>query len=199
MSTVETESRGFEELVAYVEGTRGFDLGAYKRPGLERRVRKRMVVAGINQFSEYVDHLEVHPEEFTHLFNTIMINVTGFFRDPAVWEYLGKMVLPKLISARPADAPIRVWSAACASGEEAYTLAIMLCEALGDTEFRRRVKIYATDVDDGALARARSATYDARQVEGVSPELLEKNFRRRAALIYSAKTCDVPLFSVTTT
>ena len=80
-----------------------------------------MEAVGIASFSDYLDFLEVHPDEFEPLFNTLLINVTEFFRDPAAWEHLRDEVLPELLAAKAADEPIRVWSAGCATGQEAYT------------------------------------------------------------------------------
>src|SRR4029453_17256108 len=108
--------------------------------------------------------------------NTILINVTSFFRDPPNWEFLSAEVLPQLLAAKPADEPIRIWSAGCASGEEAYSLAMIIAEAMGAEAARERVKIYATDVDEEALNQARQARYTSRQVEGVDPELLARYF-----------------------
>src|SRR5207302_10030921 len=99
-------------------------------------------------FPDYVDYLELHTDEFVHLFNTILINVTGFFRDPPLWELLRTEVVPRVVAAKADGEPIRVWSAGCASGEEAYSLAVVLAEAVGLQEFRDRVKIYGTDVDN---------------------------------------------------
>src|SRR6185369_10215233 len=137
------------------------DFTGYKRPSLLRRIGKRMQEVRVEGFLEYIDYLEVHPEEFTFLFNTILINVTGFFRDPIAWEALAK-VLAESLKGKDSDEPIRVWSAGCASGEEAYSLAITLAELLGEEEFRKRVKIYATDIDDEALGQARQAVYTAK-------------------------------------
>src|SRR4029453_2634052 len=150
----------FEALLLYLKEARGFDFTGYKRSSLMRRVERRMTQAGLHDYAEYLDHLQVHPEEFTALFNTILINVTGFFRDPETWAALSGDVLPRILNEH--DGPFRVWSAGCASGEEAYTLAIMLAEAIGLEPFRKRVKIYATDVDDEGLAHARQAVYSAR-------------------------------------
>jgi two-component system, chemotaxis family, CheB/CheR fusion protein len=165
-------------LLDYLHTARGFDFHGYKRTSLMRRVLKRLEALGISSFAAYQDYLEVHPEEFTALFNSVLINVTSFFRDPAAWEALQTTVIPQLLACKPAGEPIRAWSAGCASGEEAYTLAIVLAEALGLDEFRERVKIYATDVDDDALTQARQATYNERKVQGVPPALLEKYFER---------------------
>ena len=170
------DDQGLETLLRHLRDTRGFDFTGYKRSSLSRRVRRRMEQVGITDHAEYLDHLELHGDEFTALFNTILINVTGFFRDPEAWEQLRGEVLPELLAAKgPAD-PIRVWSAGCASGEEAYTLAMVLAELLGDEAFRARVKIYATDVDEDALAHARQAVYDERQMASVPPELRERYF-----------------------
>jgi two-component system, chemotaxis family, CheB/CheR fusion protein len=164
----------FEALLEYLQRTRGFDFTGYKRPSLMRRVSRRMQVVGLQDFGDYLDYLEVHPEEFMQLFNTILINVTGFFRDPAAWEYLGREAIPRLLAGKGADEPIRAWSAGCASGEEAYTVAIVLAEALGLDAFRRRVKVYATDVDGEALTQARQANYPIRALQSLPPELREK-------------------------
>ncbi|MBM2619966.1 PAS domain S-box protein [Actinoplanes sp. LDG1-06] len=166
----------FEALLIYLKESRGFDFTGYKRSSLVRRVDRRMSQVGASEYQDYVDYLQVHPDEFTALFNTILINVTGFFRDADAWEYLAKDVLGPMIEAKPADSPIRIWCAGCASGEEAYTLAMVLAELLGVDAFKDRVKIYATDVDEEQLNDARQATYGERAMEVVPPELVERYF-----------------------
>jgi two-component system, chemotaxis family, CheB/CheR fusion protein len=170
--------RDLEVLLDYLRRSRGFDFTGYKRTSLTRRIDKRMQEVRADGYLSYLDHLEVDPEEFAQLFNTILLNVTSFFRDPPAWEYLSAEILPKLVAAKAEDEPIRIWSAGCASGEEAYTLAMVVAEALGLEAVRERVKIYATDVDEEALSQARQARYTAKQVEGVPPELLERYFER---------------------
>jgi two-component system, chemotaxis family, CheB/CheR fusion protein len=171
--------RGFEQLLEYLYQSHGFDVAVYKRGTLLRRVRKRLDDLGLDAFDAYVDHLQVHPEEFAVLFNTILINVTAFFRDAPAWQFLQSTVIPRILDERPANQVIRVWSAGCASGEEAYTLAILFCEALGMEAFRERVKIYATDVDDDALQRARHGIYALKELDDVPEELREKYFEVR--------------------
>jgi len=168
----------FEALLLYLKESRGFDFTGYKRSSLMRRVNRRMAQVDVDNYQDYLDHLQVHPDEFTALFNTILINVTGFFRDPDAWDYLGRDVLSELLASRPADAPIRVWSAGCASGEEAYTLAISLAEKLGPEALRDRVKIYATDVDEEQLDRARQATYGERDLQSMPREIVERYFEQ---------------------
>jgi two-component system, chemotaxis family, CheB/CheR fusion protein len=127
---------------------------------------------------EYQTYLEKHPEEFGLLFNTILINVTSFFRDPEAWGYVSSQIVPRLLAGSRPDSAIRIWSSGCASGEEAYTLAIILAEQLGIEQFRRRVKIYASDVDEDALAQWRHATYTASQIQDLPTELLARYFER---------------------
>ena len=86
-----------EVLLDYLKGSRGFDFTGYKRATLERRITKRLQSVGCNDFADYLDYLEVHPDEFGQLFNTVLINVTSFFRDGSTWEYLAKSVVPRLI------------------------------------------------------------------------------------------------------
>ncbi len=172
----EGDDNAFEQLLEYLRRSRGFDFTGYKRTSLIRRVNKRMHGIGVATYVAYLDYLEVHPEEFTRLFDTILINVTAFFRDPAAWEAIASHIVPRILGGKRSGDPIRIWSAGCASGEEAYTLAMIFAEALGVEQFRERVKIYATDVDDEALARARHAAYGAREVANVPAELLGKYF-----------------------
>ena len=186
-SEAQTDEAGFDSLLAYLKRSRSFDFSGYKRASLMRRVLKRINDVDVESFADYVDFLEVHPDEFSHLFNAILINVTSFFRDPAMWDYLGDTVLPRLLASRPSPDPIRVWSAGCASGAEACTLAMVLAEALGFDEFRERVKIYATDVDDEALAESRQASYGPREVVGVPQRLLNTYFEQIGGRYYFHK------------
>ena len=171
----EARDPAFERLLAFLKESRAFDFTGYKRASLMRRVRHQMHQVGIESFDEYHDYLQVHPDEFTALFNTILINVTSFFRDEDAWEYLRTSALPTLLEAI-GDDPLRVWSAGCATGEEAYSLAMTLVEALGPIAFRERVKIYATDVDDEALTVARQATYTEKELRGLPEGYLGKYF-----------------------
>ncbi len=168
----------FETLLNYIKRNRGFDFTSYKRTTLMRRVHKRMQELEVESYSDYMDRLEVAPEEFVQLFNTVLINVTSFFRDPSAWEHISTEIIPRIAARKEPTQPIRIWSAGCASGQEAYTLAIIMAEALGVEQFRSRVKIYATDMDEEALNQARYAIYNAREVSSVPPELLEQYFER---------------------
>jgi two-component system CheB/CheR fusion protein len=177
----------FEALLHFLKDSRGFDFTGYKRSSLIRRVERRMQVTEIDSYAEYLDFLQAQQEEFTALFNTILINVTGFFRDADAWTHLRDDALPEMLAARKPSDPIRVWSAGCASGEEAYTIAILLAELLGTEQFRERVKIYATDVDEEALSQARHASYHEADVKAVPDELREPYFEHHGQR-YSFRT-----------
>jgi two-component system, chemotaxis family, CheB/CheR fusion protein len=172
----EHDDGAFEALLEYLKESRGFDFTGYKRSSVQRRVERRMQQVEVGDYGAYLDRLQVDQNEFTQLFNTILINVTGFFRDPEAWRELQHEVIPSIVGAKTRGESIRVWSAGCASGEEAYSLAILLAEHLGAEEFRRRVKVYATDVDEDALAVARQATYGERDLQAVPEDLRERYF-----------------------
>jgi two-component system CheB/CheR fusion protein len=171
-----TDSESFEEILEHLRDTRGFDFTAYKRASLTRRLVKRMQMVGATTFDRYFDYLQAHEEEFDALFNTILINVTSFFRDPEVWEHVDSEVVPALIEGHGGSTPIRIWSAGCASGQEAYSMAMLLAERMGLEGLGQRVKIYATDVDNDALTQARKAAYPIRLAADVPPHLFEKYF-----------------------
>src|SRR5690242_16854566 len=142
----EALNQDFEDLLNFLKSSRGFDFTGYKRPSLARRVQKRASEIGKQDVAGYLDYLQVHPDEFAKLFDTILINVTTFFRDPDAWDFLREEVIPAAVGAKSSKHPIRVWSAGCASGQEAYSIAMLLCEHLGPEAFQARVKIYGTDV-----------------------------------------------------
>ncbi|HYS39388.1 MAG TPA: CheR family methyltransferase [Pseudonocardiaceae bacterium] len=170
-----------EDLLTFIRDSRGFDFTGYKRSSLARRIRKRMQDVGIPDYVDYQDRLESSAEEFRYLFNTILINVTSFFRDTDTWTYLQHEILPNLLAGINPTEEIRVWSAGCSSGEEAYSLAIVLAEALGIEECVRRVKIYGTDVDEEALREARSGLYPAKSLDAMPEELRHKYFEANGA------------------
>lgn len=166
----------FEALLNYLKRTRGFDFTGYKRPSLMRLTKKRMQLVGAESFTDYLDYLEANPLEFNYLFDALLLNVTTFFRDLPAWNYLAQEVIPQILEMKPDNELIRVWTAGCASGEEAYTIAIILAEILGEEAFRSRVKIYATDLDEDAVSYGRLASYTARQLGNLPEPLRDKYF-----------------------
>jgi len=179
VSTAEEDSadeRAFTAVIEHVHRSRKFDFSGYRRSSVVRRIRRRMQAVGIESPAEYLAYLESYPDEIQQLFETLLINVTSFFRDPAAWEALAGR-LPSVIDVG-GEAPVRVWSAGCSSGEEPYTLAMLLAELLGPDAYAERVKIYATDIDEQALAHARQAVYPPKAIDAVPPALVEKYFTR---------------------
>jgi two-component system CheB/CheR fusion protein len=168
---------GLEALLGDVKANRGVDLSGYKRTTLSRRVLRRMAAVGVDgDFEAYRSLLRQQPKELTALFDSVFVNVTSFFRDPEAWDYLAQEIIPRILNRRGSGEPIRVWSAGCASGEEPFTIAMVLAEALGTDELARRVKIYATDWDEAALQQARQARYPT-GLAGVPEPLRDKYFR----------------------
>ncbi|MGK5554258.1 CheR family methyltransferase [Actinomadura kijaniata] len=178
------DQEGLQEVLRLLHASRGIDFTGYKRSTLMRRISRRMAALNAPTYADYCDLLEVRPEEFARLLDSLLINVTGFFRDPAAWRVIADRVVPRILADKAPGAPIRVWSTGCATGEEAYTLAIILAEALGIPAFRNRVKIYATDVDEQALRTARTGVYGERRVQDV-PERLRERFFEPAGTGYA--------------
>jgi two-component system CheB/CheR fusion protein len=133
----------------------------------------------VRSYADYRDLLETDADEFRTLFNTILINVTSMFRDPESWAFLQREIVPGIVANSGPEEEIRVWSAGCSSGQESFSLAIMFAEVLGIDECLRRVKIYATDVDEEALREARSGLYTEKDVGPLSAELRDRYFELR--------------------
>ena len=166
-----------KDLLQELAELRGFDFRGYKRTTLERRFRKRMFQINQGSYAEYADYIGKNPDEVNALLNTILINVTEFFRDPPAWELLRHDILPPLLKQLRPGATFRVWSAGCASGEEAYSIAIILAELFGARITDFDVKIYATDIDEQELTIARRGEYSLEALRRVRPEWREKYFQ----------------------
>ena len=148
----------FEALLIYLKQSRGCDLTAYKRSTLMRRFQHRMQTINISTYQSYLQYLQSHSEEYLALLNDVLINVTCFFRDQEVWDYLASEIIPRIIASKEPTDPIRVWSAGCASGQEIYSLLILLAETLVTVSCLKRVQAYATDLDQMAVQKARKGT-----------------------------------------
>ncbi len=177
----------FEGLLEYIRQKAGVDFSQYKRPSLLRCLDKRLRTVGILDVAAYHQYLVSHPREIAPLVDTLLIHVTSFFRDPASWQYLAEVAVPRLLADKPPDEPVRLWSAGCATGREAYSLAMLFAEILGMDEFRRRVKIYATDLDDGVFGYARQACYTEHEMASLPPSLGDKYFEQRGKHYYCKK------------
>src|SRR5215831_4249041 len=170
----------FEQLLSFIRDERGFDFTGYKRPSLMRRISKRMQHVKVDTYPAYRQYLVENPDEFVQLFNTILINVTSFFRDEATWDFLQKEIVPRIVEQHDGtESQIRLWSTGCATGEEAFSLAMVFAEVLGEEAFKARVKIYATDIDDDALTKGRHAEFSEKVMQPVPVDLRERYFEPR--------------------
>jgi two-component system CheB/CheR fusion protein len=153
----------------------GHDFSGYKPATLFRRVQRRMQLFHLD-IEDYIQFLATDPQEVALLFHELLIGVTKFFRDAATFDVLARQVMPLLFEGRGADSTVRVWVSGCATGEEAYSLAILLIEHMETLPVAPRVQVFATDIDDAAVSLARAGRYPAALVRDVAPERLERFF-----------------------
>jgi two-component system CheB/CheR fusion protein len=169
----------FAALLERIRDKKGIDFGSYKPATIVRRLRSRMSATSQPSLAEYARYLERDPNEYDRLTGSLLIKVTEFFRDPKVFEHLRERTLPALIDeARSGARELRVWSAGCSTGEEAYSLAITIAEALRDEPRPVDVRVFATDVDGAAIAFARHGIYPPGALENVPAPILARYFVR---------------------
>ena len=172
-----SERSTLEALLEAVRERSGLDFRGYKMPTIMRRLQRRIAATSSQDIEGYVEHLQAHPEEYQELVNSFMINVTEFFRDDGLFEYLRNSAIPALMEeARQRDNQLRIWSAGCSTGEEAYSLALLVAEALGDELGRFHVRIFATDLDMEAVTFARRGIYSGSALSGIPKELVNRYF-----------------------
>lgn len=172
------------------------DFKHYKTSTLVRRIQRRMQVLQLSQVSYYMDLLRADAKEVDALFKELLINVTSFFRDPEAFDTLKDEILTKTLKNRKPDQKIRVWVAGCSTGEEAYTIAILLREMMSMLEVSPEVQIIATDIDESALDQARKGIYPITIAENVSPERLDRFFVRKGGRYHVTKELrEIVLFS----
>jgi two-component system CheB/CheR fusion protein len=155
----------------------GIDFASYKRGTILRRLQRRMTATNSARLRDYLSYVGSHPEEYQRLTSSFLIKVTEFFRDPELYDALRDEVLPRLIDeSHGRENELRFWSAGCATGEEAYSIAMLVADALGDQLSQYNVRVFATDVDLDAIAFARRGVYSTAMVEGVPPQVRERHF-----------------------
>ena len=170
-----------QKILLLVRQHTGHDFSLYKSSTIVRRLERRMVLQQIGEPEVYARYLEAHPQEIKLLFKDLLIGVTSFFRDPEAFEALKDRVIPQLLDQRPPHLPLRVWVPGCATGEEAYSLAMLFREYLEEHGQHRRVNLFATDIDEDAIAAARAGAYLQNIAADVSPERLQRFFVKEDA------------------
>ena len=165
-----------QEIYAILRNQVGHDFAGYKVKTFDRRVLRRMQVAQLDTLEAYLDLLRREPKEAGALFRDLLINVTNFFRDSDAFDKLAEIVIPRLLEGRGADDVVRVWVPGCATGEEVYSVAILMREYLDRLTAVPRVQIFATDIDERALAIARAGRYPEGLLENITPERRKRYF-----------------------
>lgn len=164
-----------KEILGLVQSSYATDFSQYKTSTIERRIERRMSINQIAEENKYLRFLKDSPTELNYLFNDLLINVTSFFRDPAVFEFLQHQLL-QLVASKKDGEQLRMWVPACSTGEEAYTLGILITSILEQQNKKLNVQIFASDIDDDAIAKARKGRYTAMEVKNIPQELLRKYF-----------------------
>ena len=156
----------------------GHDFSLYKHSTIVRRVERRMAVHQVDKLEDYLRYLQLTPGEVDALFRDLLIGVTNFFRDPEIFEELQKQVIPGLFAGKASGSTVRVWVAGCSTGEEAYTIAILLRERMEELKENFKVQVFATDIDREAIEHARAGVYPSSIIADVTPERLAHFFEQ---------------------
>jgi two-component system CheB/CheR fusion protein len=172
----QAEEEGFKQILSLLRIRKGIDFTYYKQTTIRRRINRRIAFSNKENITEYLDHLKEDKSELDILYQDLLIPVTQFFRDPKAFECLNEMIFPTLFKGRPANEPLRFWVAGCSTGEEAYSIVICLHEYLGERAATSKIQVFATDISEIAIAKARTGIYKRSEVTGLSASRLEKFF-----------------------
>ena len=174
----ESDTTVLDLLLEKVYRDGGYDFREYKRGTVTRRLERRLHATGTKTYQNYMRFLDTHPEEYQRLAEDLTIKTSGFFRNPYTFQQVTKLVLPELVAykERRGELRLRMWSTACAQGEEPYSIAILLTEFLGHSLPEFDILIYATDISQQALEEAQAGEYSTKDVESLSAPLLERHF-----------------------
>lgn len=165
---------GFNKILALLRRATGVDFSQYKTNTLRRRIRRRMILNKLDGLDEYAKYLRDNGAEVENLYQDILINVTCFFRDPEAFEVLKEKIFPRIVGRRAPDDPVRIWVVGCSTGEEAYSIAMAFTEFAGERSGHIPVQIFATDLNQKGIDRARAGLYSKNIAEDVSPERLRR-------------------------
>ncbi|SEI93329.1 two-component system, chemotaxis family, CheB/CheR fusion protein [Dyadobacter koreensis] len=167
-----------KQILLFLKRAVGVDFDHYKMSTIRRRISRRMLLYKLDTLRDYVVYLQQYPSEAENLYNDLLINVTNFFRDSEVMEYLKKKLFPQIIKTKSPEDTIRIWIPACSTGQEAYSLAMILVELLGENS-STTIQIFASDLSEFAIAKARQGLYTKSEVSDVTPVRLQRFFLKR--------------------
>jgi two-component system CheB/CheR fusion protein len=175
-TTAPEDAQSYQKILQLLRSLSGLDLRQYKPETIRRRIARRMILLRMERLTDYFRLLQMRSDELRVLQEDVLINVTRFFRDPGFWESVRINVLPALFQDRPPERPVRVWSAGCSTGEEAYSLAITVLEYLSRNGLETPVQIFGTDASDQSVETARTAIYPESLAGEISPDRLRRYF-----------------------
>jgi len=166
------DKNGFNKILALLRRATGVDFSLYKTNTLRRRIRRRMILNKLDGLDEYAKYLRDNPAEVENLYQDILINVTSFFRDPETFEVLKEKIFPRIVEHCAPDEPVRTWVVGCSTGEEAYSVAMAFTEFAGERSDHIPVQVFATDLNQKGIEKARAGLYSKNIAEDVSPDRL---------------------------
>ncbi len=171
-------NKELEKIINYLHEKRGFDFSGNRPAMIEYRINKRLTATQSANFHDYLDYLKIHPQELDSLIDVLTINVSRFFRNTLDFEYIAARVLPAIVlrKAGSLDHSLRVWSAGCSTGEEPYSVAILINELMENEELNLNLNIFATDIDEGTLKKAQAGVYPFESIKEIKYHLLKKYF-----------------------
>ncbi|MBD2453846.1 PAS domain-containing protein [Nostoc sp. FACHB-87] len=171
-----TEENALSQIFSLLKATTGVDFNFYKQTTLKRRILRRMILYKLERLEDYTNYLQEHPAEVKALYYDVLITVTSFFRDPEAFEALKTKIFPQITKGQNLNTPIRIWVVGCSTGEEAYSIAICLLEYLQNQGIDKPIQLFATDINEIAIEKARIGIYQHNQLIDVSPERLQRFF-----------------------
>ena len=196
-SWVERTGNALNPIFLLLRSQTGHDFSAYKRNTIGRRIERRMSIHQIRDMAQYTRYLRQNPQEVEMLFKELLIGVTSFFRDPDAFELLRSRLVADILPNKSTDSAVRLWVPGCSTGEEVYSLAIVLREAMDEAQVNPRVQIFGTDIDAEAIDMARNGRYPAHLMAGLSPERLKRFFVREGNLVRVKKEIrEMALFAI---
>jgi len=196
-SWVERTGNALNPIFLLLRSQTGHDFSYYKRNTISRRIERRMNVHQIREVAQYTRYLKQNPQEVEMLFKELLIGVTSFFRDPEAFELLRSRIVTEILRDKSTDSTVRFWVPGCSTGEEVYSLAIILREAMDEAQANPRIQIFGTDIDSEAIDTARNGRYLANITAGLSPERLKRFFVREGNTVRIKKEIrEMALFAI---
>ena len=177
-SEVETPDEDLKAVIQFIKKSTGVDFTHYKVSTIRRRIIRRMLLYKLEKLQDYILYMKQHTNEVNALYSDLLINVTHFFRDEETMDYLKKILLPQIIKNKLPREPLRIWVPACSTGQEAYSLAMLILEVLDDRVPGLSIHIFATDLSESAIAKARHGSYTRSEVMDISPQRLHRFFTK---------------------